>query len=44
MRSNAGDVDDQVNRQRNRLPRAPVWQADIGRQDTVCQARKCLLG
>ena len=28
---------------RNRLPRAPVRQADIGGQDTVCEARECLL-
>jgi hypothetical protein len=43
MCSNTRDVDDQVNRQRNRLACAPVRQADTGRQDTMCQARECLL-
>ena len=33
-----------MNRQRNRLARAPVRQADIGRQDAMRQARECLLG
>ena len=43
MRPDARDVDDEMNRERNRLTGAPVRKTNIGRQDTVRQARERLL-